>query len=79
VTEWTDTLTTGWNMVGSVCGDPVDRNDLVVNPSGAVETNAIYRWNPATKSYDVATQIQQGVGYWMAATQGCDLTVAPSA
>jgi len=79
VTEWTDALTAGWNMAGSVYGDPVDVADLSDNPSGAVQTNAIYHWNPTAKSYDTASQIQQGLGYWMAATQGCDLTVAPSA
>jgi len=79
VTEWTDGLTAGWNMAGSVYGDPVAVGDLQDDPAGSVQTNAVYCWNPATKSYDVATQIQQGVGYWMAATQGCDLTMAPSA
>jgi len=75
VTEWTDELTAGWNMVGSVYGDPVDRNDLVVDPPGALQTNAIYHGNPTAKSYDTASQIQQGIGYWMAATQGCELTM----
>ncbi len=80
VTEWTDTLTAGWNMAGSVYGDPVAVGDLQDDPAGSVQTNAIYHWNPGTKSYDVATQIEQGLGYWMAATATCDLTVtAPAA
>jgi len=79
VTEWTDELAAGWNMAGSVYGDPVAVGDLVDNPDGSVQMNAIYHWNPGTKSYDVATQIAQGLGYWMAATGTCDLTVAPSA
>jgi len=79
VTEWTDELVAGWNMAGSVYGDPVAVDDLVDDPSGSVQTNAVYHWTPGEKSYDVASQIQQGLGYWMAATQGCDLTVAPSA
>jgi len=79
VTEWPDELTAGWNMAGSVYGDPVDVGDLSDDPAGSVQTNAIYHWNPGDKSYDVASQIEQGLGYWMAATQGCDLTVAPSA
>ena len=75
VTEWTDELAAGWNMVGSVYGNPVDIDDLVDDPTGALQTNAIYHWNPAEKSYAVAAEIEQGLGYWMAATQGCDLTM----
>jgi len=79
VTEWRDALSSGWNMAGSVYGDPVDVANLSDDPSGSVQTNAIYHWNPTAKSYDVANNIEQGLGYWMAATQGCDVTVAPSA
>ena len=75
VIEWTDTLTAGWNMVGSVYGGDVAAGDLVVEPTGALQTNAIYHWNPAEKSYAVAAEIEQGLGYWMAATQGCELTM----
>jgi len=79
VTTWTDTLIAGWNMAGSVHGSSVAVGDLQDDPGGSVQTNAIYHWNPVAKSYDVASEIEQGLGYWMAATQGCDLTVAPSA
>ncbi len=78
VAEWTDELAAGWNMAGSVYGDPVDVADLSDDPSGSVQTNAIYHWNPGTKSYDMATQIEQGLGYWMAATQSCELTMTAS-
>ena len=75
VTTWTYALSLGWNMAGSVYGDPVDMDDLVDDPAGSVQKNAIYHWNPETKSYDGATQIQEGLGYWMACTDGCDLTI----
>jgi len=75
VTEWTDTMTAGWNMVGSVYGDDIAVGSLVDVPDGAVQTNAIYHWNPGSKSYDVASVIEQGLGYWVAATQDCDLTM----
>ncbi len=75
VTEWKDELTAGWNMAGSVYGDDVPVGNLVDLPDGAVQTNAIYHWNPGTKSYDVATHIVQGLGYWMACTEDCDLTM----
>jgi len=49
--------------------------DLDDTPPVTVQKNAIYHWNPATKSYDSVEDIVQGLGYWMAATQGCDLTM----
>ena len=79
VTEWTNTLAAGWNMVGSVYGASVDVNNIDGGGSGAVLKSAVYWWNPAGKSYDTASQIEEGRGYWLAATQACDLTVAPSA
>jgi len=79
VTEWTDGLTTGWNMCGSVHGASVNVGGLRDDPSGSVLDSAVYWWDPSGKSYSTATQIEQGRGYWVAATQVCDLTVAPSA
>ncbi|MBN1856610.1 MAG: SBBP repeat-containing protein [Dehalococcoidia bacterium] len=76
-TDWTSTLSTGWNMIGSVYGDPVDVDDLDDDSSDALQKGAIYHWNPIAKSYDIATQIEQGLGYWAACTEGCTLTVGP--
>jgi sugar lactone lactonase YvrE len=78
-TEWTDALTTGWNMCGSVHGDPVDVDDLDDGGSGAVLKGAVYWWDPTGKSYSTASQIDQGKGYWIAATCACELTVAGTA
>jgi hypothetical protein len=75
VTTWTDALATGWNMAGSVYGDPVAVGDLTGDPSGSVQTNAVYHWNPATKSYAAATEIEQGLGYWAATTADCTLNM----
>ena len=75
VTEWDSSLTTGWNMVGSVCGDPVDVNDLDDGSTGAIIRNAIYCWNPEGKSYGSATAIEEGMGYWVATTVDCTLTM----
>jgi len=79
VTEWTDALAIGWNMCGSVHGASVAVGDLRDDPSSAVLDSAVYWWNPSSKSYNVATQIEEGKGYWVAATQACDLTVAATA
>jgi len=77
-TTWTSSLTTGWNMVGSVYGPAVSVNDadaFTVAPPSSVLTSAIYWWNPLTKSYVSETSIVQGQGYWMAATADCNLTM----
>jgi len=42
VIEWTDALSAGWNMAGSVYGDPVDVGDLDDTPPSTVQKNAIY-------------------------------------
>ena len=76
VTEWESSLTSGWNMVGSVCGNPVAVADLTtdVTPDPLVR-GAIYNWNPTGKSYIPASEIAEGLGYWVAATGGCTLTM----
>jgi len=77
-TTWPSSLITGWNMVGSVYGTAVSVNDadaFDVDPSGSVLTNAIYWWNPESKSYVAETSIVKGQGYWMAATADCTLTM----
>ena len=75
VTTWTGSLGAGWNMIGSVYGDAVDTADLSDDPAGAVQDSAIYNWSPTTKSYQPASQIEQGKGYWAASTEACELTM----
>ena len=80
VESWTGhQLKAGWNMVGSVCGDPLNVTDLDDGSTGALIRNAIYWWNPVTKSYDSKSQVEEGLGYWMAATQDCTLCMQRSA
>jgi hypothetical protein len=75
VATWTAPLTVGWNMVGSVHGAPVPVDSLDDEGTGAVLRNAIYWWNPGTKSYDAVSTIDTGRGSWVATTQACSLTV----
>ncbi len=72
---WDSDLTTGWNMVGSVCGDPVAVSALDDDPDDSILTGSIYGWNPTAKSYDTADHIVQGLGYWMSTTVNCTLTM----
>ena len=51
--------------------------DLSDVPSDALQEGTIYHWNATTKSYEIATHIEQGKGYWAACTDACDLTVGP--
>jgi len=71
-------LAAGWNMVGSVCGDPVAVSLLSDKPSGSILDSAVYWWNPTGKAYAAAGQIEQGKGYWVATTVDCGLTMAAS-
>ena len=76
ITYWEDhPLIAGWNMVGSICGDPVAVGALVDDPSGSILDSAIYWWNPVSKSYETASSIVEGQGYWAATTVGCTLTM----
>jgi hypothetical protein len=77
VTEWESSLTTGWNMCGSVYGDPVLVTNLVDDPTPSIVRSAIYCWNPTGKCYDGATEIHEGMGHWVATTQNCSLTMCP--
>ena len=56
-------------------GGAVNATDLADAPENAVLDGAIYWWNPGQKSYDTASTIAQGKGYWAATTEGCTLTM----
>jgi hypothetical protein len=77
VTEWTDSLSTGWNMIGSVHGGTVAFSSPDDDPDGSCE-GFCYCWNCSTKCYDYGTSIETGKGYWAACTAACDLTVGPA-
>jgi len=73
VTTWTNGITAGWNMIGSVFTDAsiVDPND---DPDGSVESFA-YWWDPVGKNYVFTIDIEPGKAYLVAATQDCTLTL----
>ncbi len=70
-------LETGWSMVGSIHGQTVGVAELAVDPPGAIQIESIYTWNPSTKSFIPASEIEPGKGYWIAASEPCNLTMAP--
>lgn len=71
--EWTTNITAGWNMIGSVMSNAgfTSPND---DPDGSVEA-FIYWWDPVANYYVFGTTIEAGKGYWIAATQNCNLTM----
>jgi serine protease len=77
VSAWYSPITTGWNMIGSVYsgGDPVAVSSLGEAPQGSILRNAIYHWNPISKSYESSMSIVSGIGYWLATTLDCNLTM----
>ena len=76
VESWTQDISTGWNMTGSLYGCTPSIADPDDTPDASVEGFA-YTWDPLTKSYVYTTNIETGKGYWMAATADCSLTLAP--
>ena len=76
MTDWTDAISTGWNMIGSVHGGSVSFSDPDDDPDGSCE-GFVYSWDPTTKSYVYGTTVETGKGYWAACTSSCDLTVGP--
>ncbi|MBN1856803.1 MAG: hypothetical protein JW846_07620 [Dehalococcoidia bacterium] len=75
VTHWTQpNICTGWNMIGSIHGQPCGFDDPVDDPPGSLEGFA-YWWDPETKSYVYCKEIEPCRGYWAAATCDCTLSL----
>ena len=76
VSAWGSPISAGWTMMGSVHStEPVAVSSLGEAPPGSILSNAIYKWDPVSKSYTSADTIEEGRGYWLAATQDCDLVM----
>ena len=67
-------LRAGWNMIGSVMCDVSIENPQDI-PDGSVQPFA-YWYDPATDSYLYTTTIEPAKGYWVAATEDCQLTLS---
>ena len=78
VTEWTYTAYEGWNMIGSLYGDPVTLDCLTTTADpDPLQRDDFYCWDPVDGEFDPATEIAQGVGYFLASAGECDLMLAP--
>jgi hypothetical protein len=71
----------GWNMVGSVYHDTsVYCDGLIVTGSDPLRRDAIYWWDAANHEYVLVAEtapLLPGVGYWLASTDNCTITMAP--
>ena len=70
----TDTLIPGWNMVGGITKD-IDVSNVIQNPPNSVKS--VYGYGPS--GYFPATLIEHGKGYWMRASQNCQVTFRSAA
>jgi hypothetical protein len=75
LTSYVRTLTPGWHMLGSVYGTTATLSPLRSAPLGGMLSLA-YRWDPVEKTYVSSTDLEEGFGYWIAATQDCLLQVS---
>jgi len=75
VTCYVRELSAGWHMLGSVYGTTAS-----ISPPRAAPTDGVlplaYRWDPGEKTYVSSTTLEEGFGYWVAATQDCLLQVS---
>ena len=73
VYSYTTSLSAGWDMIGSVY-EAVSILNPQDDPDGSVQPFA-YWYDSAIGSYVYTTTIEPKKGYWVAATQACNLTV----
>jgi hypothetical protein len=74
MTEYVCELVPGWHMLGSLHGRSSSLTPPVTAPAGSALSLA-YSWDPLGKSYVMTTALEEGVGYWLAATADCWLNV----
>ena len=72
--SYTSELKAGWNIIGSVPGvyhfsDPQDQ------PDGSIANYSLFEWQAQGFSYQEASQIEEGKGYWVLCWNDCQLTV----
>ena len=56
-------LSAGWNMI-SIPGIPLETDPTQLQTADQSLILPLYRWNPATFSYEAVTKLKFGEGYW---------------
>ena len=72
----------GWNLIGSVQGsydfsNPVtfDAANTTQQSVSSVLSSSLFTWDPTTQSFNPATTIEAGKGYWVLALEDCYLHI----
>ncbi len=77
VLQWTSSIIRGWTTVGSGYGNPRNRDCLTTaTRPDPLNRNRMYYWDANEWRYVLAEDIRQGVGYWLASDDGCEVTLA---
>ena len=66
-------LSIGWNLVGSLF-EAVSLNELQTTPEGSA-VPMIFYWDDVEKRYTDSDQFNPGLGYWVLATQACEMVL----
>lgn len=75
VTEWTQEILAGWNLIGSVSTTtPVSSLFTDADPD-PLHTDAVYAWDADTMAYQAGDEIQPGMACWLLTDETCNLTM----
>jgi PKD repeat protein len=70
----TTDLSTGWNLVGGTDQD-ITFGSIAIDPAGAWAMPFVYGYNTDTRTYEQATVLTPGAGYWGAVTADSTITI----
>jgi len=75
-------LSEGWNLVSLPFNQSVDKNDMIVKTDGyyyswsdGVVSDFVFGWDKGTQSYNFASTLEPGEGYWVYSYEDCELWI----
>ena len=74
VDSYTQSLSTGWNMIGSL-NQSADFSQPIDTPDNSIFPQSLFSWEATGFSYQLSNQIEPGKGYWVLTLADCQLTV----
>lgn len=79
--EFITDLQIGWNLVSTPFNESINKNSILVNNmnwstavANGLINDFIFKWDRAGQFYDFTTIFLPGHGYWLYASQSCELT-----
>jgi hypothetical protein len=64
----------GWNLIGA-SDKTIPLSSITTNPVNSLSPSDIYGYTVQTRTYDQATNLQSGGGYWGATNRDCTITI----